>query len=49
MEVLIVSLQDGFGNMLFNPLLQLLGSRIHVPIIAVARDLIHDVAAMRSR
>ena len=42
-----MSLQDEYGNMLFDPLLQPLGSTTIVRTIVVAQKLAHDVAAMR--
>ena len=44
-----LSLQDGFGNVLFDPLLPPLGSMAHVRTIALAQELAHDVAVMRSK
>ena len=49
MDMWSVSLQDGFGNMLFDPLLQPLGSMTHVQTIAVAQELVNNVAVIRSR
>ena len=40
------ALHDGFGNILFDPLLQTLGSTTHVLTIAVAQELVRDVAIM---
>ena len=40
-----VSLQDGFVNMLFDPnLLQPLRSTTHVPAVAMAQELVDNIA-----
>ena len=44
-----VSVHDGLGNMLFDFLLQTLGSTTYVMTIAVAQKLVHDVDVARSR
>ena len=44
-----VSLQNGFGNMLFDLLLQPLESMTHIPTIAVAQEVVHDISMMKSR
>ena len=49
MVIWSVSLQNGFVNMLFDPLLQPLGSTTHVLTITVAQELVHKFAIIRSR
>ena len=44
-----VSLQDGFGKMLLNPLLQTLGSTTHVSIVTAAQKLVENVHMVGSR
>ena len=44
-----VSVQDKFGNMLFDPLLQPLGSITHVSSVTVTQKLVDNIAMTRSR